>query len=79
MKVSSALTHDVGISFFIPVRAPTPMIRVSDGSGRLSPKLMQGRQQFPAPGRLRAENGRVTCTGCLRYRHVILLSYFLVL
>ena len=70
------LADDFGISVLIPVGAPYPQ----DTGIRMNLarflQLIQGRQQFSACKiAFRAENDQVTCLGCLRYRHVILLSW----
>ncbi|SAJ33529.1 Uncharacterised protein [Enterobacter cloacae] len=69
------LAHDFGISLLIPVCASYPK---DSGVGMDLARffeLIQGRQQFSACKiAFRAENDQVTCLGCLRYRHVILLS-----
>ncbi|MNV16580.1 hypothetical protein D3C71_1073490 [compost metagenome] len=69
-------THHFGVAVFIPVSAA----HTQDTSIRVDLacffQLIQGRQQFPACKiAFRAENDQVTCLGCLRYRHVILLSW----
>ena len=70
------LADDFGISVLVPVGAPnTQDTRIRMNLARFL-QLIQGRQQFSACKiAFRAENDQVTCLGCLRYRHVILLSW----